>query len=252
MNLKFLNALILYTLFSTTVHAKTIYYGSKTEPVSIVYGGPTIFRFNEEVKTISQAAKFSIKPTDQKDPSYSVLSITPRFTKGTSLVSFILSNGAVVNLKISILSKAHIEKTDSFYDFEPNKNLIASNDDKESNVTDLDLMKSMIRWKSVVGYKERAILRDVQTGKKGLSTKLVRIYTGPKYTGYIFKIKNNSRKKYSLDIKNLTLGRPNVSLLSQVDQKVLKPRGVTFLRVVAKSTSVYYKVNLPFGDFESK
>ncbi|PIP90397.1 MAG: hypothetical protein COW79_07680, partial [Bdellovibrionales bacterium CG22_combo_CG10-13_8_21_14_all_38_13] len=43
-----------FSLGMNTCHAKTIYYGSETEAVTISYGGETIFRFNEPVKTISR------------------------------------------------------------------------------------------------------------------------------------------------------------------------------------------------------
>lgn len=238
-------------------YARTIYYGSEVETVTVAYGGPTIFRFNEEVKTISQAAKFKIAPADSKDPSYMVLSVTPRFTRGKSKVSFILANGAVVNMNIVIVSKALPEKTDSFYDFEPKERLIDnSNNQKGKNISELELMKAMIRWDSVVGYKARSLVRTVKTGVSGLSAKLVRIYTGPKYNGYVFKIRNNNRKKYAIDVKSLTLGTPNVALLSQVDKKILKgsksKENVTFLRIVAKPTSVYYNIALPVAPIIKK
>ena len=93
-----------------------------------------------------------------------------------------------------------------------------------SDVSDLELMKSMIRWDNVVGYKVRNLIRTVNTGVDGLSAKLVRVYTGPKYNGYVFKIRNESRKEYAIDVKSLTLGVPNVALLSQVDRKILESR----------------------------
>lgn len=242
---------------TNTCHARTVYYGSETETVTIAYGGPTIFRFNEEVKTISQASKFNIKPADNKDPNYSVLSVVPRFTRGSTKVSFILANGVVVNTKMVIVSKALPEKTDSFYDFQPKERLIdnASNS-KGANVSDLELMKSMIRWDSVVGYKIRNLVRTVNTGVKGITAKLVRVYTGPKYNGYVFKVRNQSHKNYAIDVKSLTLGVPNVALLTQVDKKILKSRktkeNVTFLRIVAKPTSVYYNIALPIAPIQKQ
>lgn len=251
-------AILIYFLIgfffgSHTCQARTIYYGSEIETVTLSYGGPTIFRFNEEVQTISQASKFKIQPADIKAPNYAVLSVTPRFTRGKTKVSFILANGVVVNTKIVIVPKAIPEKTDSFYDFLPKKYLIeSSGDSKGSNVSDLELMKAMIRWDKVVGYRARHLSRRVNTGVRGVRAKLVRIYTGPKYNGYIFKIKNQSKKRYAIDLKRLTLGRPNVALLSQVDQKILKSKegNITFLRIVAKPTSVYYNISLPMAPIQ--
>ena len=235
---------------SMNCEGKTVYYGTEAERVTLVYGGPTIIRFDEEVQTISQASKFHIHPADTKNPNYAVLSITPRFTRGESKVSFILANGTVVNTHMVILSKSTPEKTNSFYDFTPKKHLIASSKKvKGSQISDLELMKAMIRWDTVIGYKAQHLSRTINTGIKGVSAKLVRLYTGPKYNGYVFKIKNNSKKVYNIDLRKLNLGKPNVAILSQLDQKVLQAQknNTTFLRVVAKPTSVYYNLSLPIA-----
>jgi len=239
-------------VMSKKCEARVLYYGSETETVTVAYGGATIFRFNEAVKTISRASQFSITPSDQDNPDYAVLSVKPLFTKGKNKVTFLLANGAVVTTKIVVVLKANPETTDSFYDFLPKDTLIEKRNTEGSNITDLDLMKAMHRWENVMGYKVRSIARTVDTGVINLSAKLVRIYTGSKYNGYVFKIRNHSKKKsYKVDIKNLTLGKPNQALLSQIDNQIIRPKGlgknVTFLRIVARPTSVYYNVNLPMG-----
>ena len=232
--------------------ARTIHYGSEIEKVTLIYGGPTIFRFDEEVQTISQASRFQIEPADTQNPNYAVLAITPRFTKGKAKISFILANGVVVNTKMVILPKATPEQTNSFYDFLPKKHLIESpRNVKGSQISDLELMKAMIRQDEVLGYKSRPLSRNVRTGIRGVSAKLVRLYTGPKYNGYVFKVKNQSKKKYTIDLTNLTFGKPNMALLSQVDHKTINPkqknRNSTLFRVVAKPTSVYYNLSLPMS-----
>lgn len=239
--------------------AKIIYYGSETETVPLAYGGPTIIRFNQEVKTISQASRFVIKPADEADPNYAVLSVTPRFTKGGSKVTFILADGAVVNTNFLIVTQKLPEKTDSFYDFKPKESLLEDLDSNESTskVSEVELMKAMIRWDEVVGYQSKPIVREVDTGIENLSAKLVRLYTGPTFNGYVFKIRNNSEiQSYTIDLKNLLLGRPNMAVLSQIDRSILKPtktrQNVTFLRIVAKSNSIYYNVNLPVAPVSSK
>jgi hypothetical protein len=239
----------------TVAHGKTIYYGTSVETITIVHGGPTIFRFNEQVKTISRASKFSISPSDKESPDYTTLSVTPRFSKGSSKVTFLLADGAVVSTKIVIVPKNIPEKNDNFYDFLPKEKLIEKK--KESNVTDLDLMKAMLRWENVVGYKTKTFYRTVNSGSKQLSAKIIRVYTGPKFNGYVVKVTNKSKKKsYQIDLKSLSIGNPNQAILSQVDRKVLGPKGsgneTTYLRVVAKSTSVYYGINLPVGPANQK
>lgn len=238
---------------SSECSARDIYYGSETETVTVAFGGETIFRFNEAVKTISRASSFSIGPADKKDPDYAVLSVTPRFRSGKSEITFLLADGAVVTTKLVTVSKAIPEKTDSFYDFAPKKSLVEKEGNAGPNITDLELMKSMIRWEDIVGVKERSLIRTVRSGIENLSAKLVRVYTGSKYNGYVYKITNLSKnKKFVIDIRSLTLGRPNQALLSQADTNLLKPKEATFLRIVAKPTSIYYNVNLPVGPIKAE
>lgn len=233
-------------------HAKTIYYGTETEIVNIVYNGETILRFNEPVRTISRASDFEIGPVDKTNPDYSILSVTPRFTKGMSQVTFLLANGTVVSTKIQTVPKAIPEKTDSFYDFIAKSSLVEKEGNITSDITDLELMKSMVRKEEVLGIDQRAIEREVNTGVPDLAAKLVRIYTGAKFNGYVFKLSNLSKtKSYAVDIRYLTLGKPNQALLSQTDKSILKHKEETFFRIVAKPSSVYYNVNLPFGPVES-
>lgn len=237
---------------TTKCHAKTIYYGSETEIVNIVYGGETILRFNEPVRTISRASDFEIGPADKTNPDYSILSVVPRFTQGNSQITFLLANGSVVSTKIQTVPKSIPEKTDSFYDFIAKSSLVEKEGNVTSDITDLELMKSMIRREEVLGVEQRAIEREVNSGVPDLAAKLVRIYTGAKFNGYVFKLSNLSKtKSYSVDIRLLTLGKPNQALLSQTDKTVLKPKEETFFRIVAKPSSVYYNVNLPFGPVQA-
>ncbi|MGE0172444.1 MAG: hypothetical protein AB7T49_06665 [Oligoflexales bacterium] len=238
--------------------ARQVYYGSELESVSVVYGGPTIFRFNEPVKTISQASRFTIGPADEESPNYAVLSVTPRFAEGKDKVTFILADGAVVNVSVITVSKAIPERTDSFYDFKPKETLLDSLDkDKGGPVlSELDLMKAMIRGDGVTGYKVESISRLVNTGITNISARLIRVYTGSKYNGYIFKIRNqDAKKKYTISLEKLTLGQPNTAMLSQIDRKVLGTTdkdNFAYLRIVAKPTSIYYNVSLPVAPIVQK
>ena len=236
-----------------TCQAKTIYYGSETEAVTLSYGGETIFRFNEPVKTISRASNFSIETADKTNPDYAVLSVTPRFTKGNSRITFLLANGAVVSTNIETVSKVIPEKTDSFYDFVPKSSLIEKEGNVTSDITDIELLKSMIRREEVLGIEQRPLEREVHSGVSDLKAKLVRLYTGAKFNGYIFKLTNVSKKKtYAVDLRYLTLGKPNLALLSQTDKDKLKPNESTFFRIIAKPSSVYYNLNIPFGEVKAE
>lgn len=243
---------------STLAYSKTIYYGSERETVSLSYGTATILRFDEEVKTITQATKFEIEPADAQNPDFRVLTVKPRFRKAKSAVTLILANDVVVNLSLeTVHSKLH-ETTNTFYDFQAKRLRIdpVTKTSPGGEITKVELMKAMIRGDEVVGYKLRSLSQEVRTGIEGISARLVRVYSGPKFHGYIFKISNQSDDKtYALDVKSLTLGRPNVALLTQADSNILVPKSddsQTLLRIVAKPTSVYYNVNLPVAPIVKK
>ena len=238
-------------------YSKTISYGTETEPISIASGKDTIFRFDEEVKTISQVKDLFIGPADAQDPNYRTLVVRPKLTNGTSVVTFILADESVMHAKIIVVAADMPEKTDTFYDFKPKETSIDPKTDgaKGAAVSEIDLMKGMIRSENVLGYGVRSLVRTVNSGIPEVTTKLVKVYTGPKYNGYVFQITNQSRTKaFSIDLKSLTLGSPNVALLSQVDGKQLNPNPgpghETYLRIVAKASSVYYSVTLPVDVME--
>ncbi len=252
-------AAVFLAFVSQNSFGKVIYYGSECESLTVVSGSQSIFRFDEEVKTITQAADFAIEPADPVDPNYRILSVTPLQKQGSSQVTFILANDSVITTKIEVVSGKIPEKSDNFFDFKPKESQIdASTRGLEgSNVSELELMKAMIRSDKVVGYTERSLIRAVNSGIDGISAKLLKVYSGPKYNGYIFKVVNESSSKtYVVDLKSLTLGRPNVALISQVDSNLLKPGNVTesatLLRIVAKPTSVYYSLTLPIASVEKK
>jgi hypothetical protein len=239
-------------VISISAHSRIIYYGESVETLTVGHGGPTIFRFDEEVKTISQASKYLISPADKNNPKYDTLSVTPRFKRGRSKVTFILASGAIVNTEIVTVSKNLPEKIDSFYDFRPKDDLIEREHlgEGKEGISKLQLMKSMIRWENIIGYKVKNITRRINSGIKGIEAKLVTVYSGPRFNGYIFKLTNSSYKRtYFIDLRNLGLGKSNLALLSQVDRNTLHPKksgkNVTFLRIVSLPTSVYYSVSLP-------
>lgn len=244
----------------SSAQARIVYFGSETETVTLAYGVTTILRFPEEVKTVSQASRFEIGPADENNPDYSVLSVSPRFPKGSNKVTFILADGSALATELVVVPGNLPEKTDSFYDFKKKESLIElpGSDQRGANLTELELMKAMIRWDTtVVGYNARSLIRTVRSVPDDLSAKLVRVYTGPRYNGYVFKIKNESKKKsYVIDVRSLVLGRPNQAVLSQVDAALLKPAGhedsETYLRIVARPSSVYYNVNLPVAPIKEE
>lgn len=143
----FLCTLGIATLAPIDALAKTVYFGSETEVVTLVYGSPTLFRFSGEVRTISQASRFEIEPANSDQPNYSLLAIRPRFSTGSSDVVFILADGSTIKTKLVVVSNFIPEKTDSIYDFKSKESLIGPGDEGKvgSSLSELALMKAMIR-----------------------------------------------------------------------------------------------------------
>jgi hypothetical protein len=246
--------ILLFAFIGTQAHSKILYYGSETESLTLVNDTQTILRFDEEVKTVSQASQFQIDPADPTDPSYKVLAITPRSAKASSLITFILANDSVVSLRVKTVSQSIPEKTDNFYDFRSKESKVDSMSDgiQGNNITELELMKAMIRGDNIVGYTSKTLVKEVNTGIDGVIAHLVSVYSGPRFNGYIFKLENvSSKKDFAVDLKSLSLGRPNTAILSQVDEKILyavgssQGKSSSFLRIVAKPTSVYSNLFLP-------
>ena len=239
--------------------AKTIYFGGEAEVIPVVAGEETLLRFPAEVKTISRASRYSIGPANPEEPNYAFLQIRPRFSSGSSDVVFVLSDGTIVKTKIAVVAKAIPEKTDSIYEFKSKESLLNQGGGKDAapNLSDLELMKALLRNDQVAGYEAKSLTRTLSPGFKGVTTKLIRIYSGNLYNGYIFEIENTTKgKKLYLNVPNLVLGDPNVALLSSADDYVLEPAGVagskTYLRIVAKATSLYSQLILPIQVVEKR
>lgn len=231
---------------SQSLLARDILYDAKVQSVSIQENRSTLFRFDYDVKTISQADNFKIGPADTEDANYSLLSITPLNSRGGNLV-FILSNDDIVNLNMEIVSKT----TDHFFDFKSNKNYLSTSDRLRpgSSVSDMDLMKAMIKGANVDGYKSKSVRQNFESGNDNISIKLVHVYIGSQYNGYIFKLTNEIDQPYRIDLKKIRIGSPNLAILANVDDKVLfKEKSSTLLRIVAKSSSDYRSIVLPVSN----
>ena len=251
---------IMLPFASEVVQARTIYFGTETEVVPLVYPGPSIFRFPGEVRTISQAQPFQIVPADKESPNYALLSVTPRFMRGSTDVSFILGDGTIIKTRLIVVSKAIPEKTDSIYDFKSKDSLVQNGGEETKAGTsppEIELMKAIIRGDEVSGYEVKNLVRTLSPGIKGVDIKLLRIYTGSQFNGYIFSVVNTTQnQKLFINVKNMMLGDPNTALLGSVDQDIVEPeatgRGKTYLRIVAKPTSIYSELKLPVQSVERK
>ena len=251
---------ILVTAMGVSIEAfaKVIYFGSETETVTLVYGAPTLLRFPGEVRTISQASRFDISPANADSPNYSLLSVRPKLSSGSSEVVFIMADGTTIKTKLIVVSQAIPEKTDRIYEFKSKESMLGQGENNVgASLPDVELMKAMLRDDEVSGYEVRNLVRTISPGFKGVSTKLVRIYTGNQFNGYIYEITNTTKKqKLFVNVQNLVLGDPNVAILSSVDQSIIEPEGSnhdkTYLRIVAKPTSLFNDLILPIQVAEKK
>lgn len=243
--------LILSFLVFSSAEARTVYYGSTPETIRVAYGGQTIFRFEKPVRTVSQASRFSIKPVDEENPNYAMLAVEPRFLKASSPVSFILSDGAIINTRLVVVSADTTEKVESIYDFKSQSALISRESDTPQ-LGKIDLMKALIRGDFVAGYEIKDLSMELSTGLENVSATLVRLYTGQEFNGYVFRIANqNEKARVEVDVRKLKIGNPNLAIFSSVDRDVLEPKGssrnVAELRIVAKPASLTTEVILPIA-----
>ncbi|MBT4791320.1 MAG: hypothetical protein HON90_07100 [Halobacteriovoraceae bacterium] len=235
---------------SLNLQAKEIYYGSAPELVKI--SKETIFRFHKQVRTISQAQRFTIAPADSNDPDYSVLSIKPRFSKGTTKVAFVLSDGNIVTLKLRIVKRTR-GNDEPFYDLKPKSMLIERSEKNLPVLTVMDFMKSMDRDDNIVGYKRDVSKKWVSTGKiRGVSARLIRTYTGKNYKGYVIELKNKYRsKRYEINVNELKFTDPSLAIITLVDDDVLFPNGKgihkTLMKIVAKPGASIKNIKLPIS-----
>ena len=236
--------LVLFALFAALLvrnaEAKTVTYGSAVEQVRIKHGGPSIFRFPKAVQTITGASRLQIKPANDADPSYTVLAVTPRFTNGVNEVSFFLTDGSVVKTKI--LVSPNDPAADGLYDFKSKDALDSVDSDNAPVISEVELLKAMIRDDEVSGYKLSRVSEQVTSKQPAASVELIRIYKGSPFNGYVFRITDTSwRKNVDVDVRHITVGDPNLAILSQSDDSVLVPKGKgvhqTLVRVVAKNTA---------------
>lgn len=238
-------------LFASQIAAaKTIYFGGAVEIVPIVYGGQTIVRFEEPVKTISNTSDFIIKPVNEETPDYALLSIEPRITSGKRDTVFILASGDMAKLRLAVVPRRAGMKLDSIYDIKSQRSLIEARTEAAPYVGRLELMTAMIRGDQVTGYEVSRPTIDLSSGSESTKVSLVKVYSGEEFKGYVYEITNASTKKtFELDVRKLQFGRPNQAILAYSDLDYLDKSGSgknkTRLIIVAKPTAYFRDALLP-------
>jgi hypothetical protein len=241
-------------LTTTQAVARDIVFGKGRETVPVAFGAETLFRFPLEVKTITEANRFDIHPANAEEPDYSVLAVKPRMSEGAADVTFILSDGTVIRTQLLITNRPNLKK-DSIYDFKPKEELSETNpnlpDKREPLVvSELDLMRAMIRGDQVAGFKLSQMSQSIGVGSPELSATLVKVYGGQDVNGYVYQLRTESiRRRFQIDLKSLSVGVPNLAILAQIDRSSLggktSSERETFLRIVARPGASSHKVILP-------
>ena len=250
-------------LCSSEIQAREIVYGKAKETLSVSFGVETLFRFPMEVKTITEAQRFEIRPSNSEDPDYSVLAVKPRMKEGVSDITFILSDGSVIRTQLVISTRPNLKK-DSIYDFKPKDEIATSNpnllDKREPlAISELDLMRSMIGGERLSGFEtqilDQTIEMNTDDDSDKLSVHLIKGYIGTGINGFIYLIKTDPQKSkgqtFSIDVEKLGIGQPNLALLAQVDRPVIggatEEECQTLLRVVAKPGASSRRIILPLA-----
>jgi len=244
--------LLVETSFARDV--KDVFFGTATERIEVPFGEKTVLIFSKKVKSHSKTSNYQLKPEDETNPDYTTFTISPNFTSGTSRVSFILEDGKNARLEFKTVQNLESGFKELTYEVKPKAYVDVS---KAPPIGEVELLKAMIRDDSVTGYKKRTLSKSVPSGRRGVTSKLVRTYKGRNLHGYVFQLKNKmTRTKVDIDVRKLKLGSPNLAILSQADFQILAPKGKgddeSFVRIVAKPSSQYKAILMPMTARASK
>lgn len=248
------------SLTPTRSLAREVLYGSMKETLPLTFGTETLFRFPLEVKTITEAAFFEIKPANSEEPDYSVLAVKPRMTEKIADVTFVLADGQIIRTQLvsSPASQRMKQKKDSVYDFKPQEDALGNGHLAENReplvVSELDLMRVMLSREKLSGFEVQDFQLKIESPPASpLSIVLVKKYTGSGVYGFIYELKNESPEQaVTLHLEQLAIGQPNLALLSQADRLTLLPQSQgqasdrqTLLRIVTKAGASGRKFVLP-------
>lgn len=234
--------------------ARDIIYGKGRETVPVAFGSETLFRFPSEVKTITEASRFEIRPANPDEPDYSVLSVKPRFSDGAADVTFLLSDGTEIRAQLVVSTRSSL-KRDSVYDFKPREDLSDTNPNRKDRpdpmvISELDLMRAMIRGDQVAGFGVENYSQPIAMGSEHLSAELKRIYRGHDMNGYVYLLHTDLKeRRYEINLDGMAIGQPNLAILAQVDRGRLGGQAEvereTYLRVVARPGASSHRIILP-------
>ena len=238
--------------------ARDILFGKARETVPVAFGTETIFRFPLEVKTITEASRFEIRPANSEEPDYSVLTVKPRFSEGASDVTFLLSDGTPIRTQIvvanSVSGRANL-KRDSIYDFKAHEELSDTNPNLKDHpdpmvISELDLMRAMIQGNQISGFNSETYSKAISLGSSKLTAELKRVYRSKDMNGYVYLLKTELKDHgFEVKLDALAIGQPNLAVLAQVDRQFIGGKTPeerqAYLRVVARPGASSLRIILP-------
>ena len=244
-------------LLPSSGFSKTVYFGAGSELVPINFGQETLLKFPQDVRTISRAEAFEIAPANKDSPNYGLLKVRPRISHGSRDALFILVDQSVVRVKF-LVTPNNGNGSDSIYEFvSKTVNQSSSSQGGGPEVSGIDLMKALIRGDEVSGFQIHSPNLLLEKNFKRVNVTLLKKYVGSDLMGYIFKVENKGgREKVLVNIKGLTVGDPNLAILSSIEHPVLDPKSKgqnqALLRIVAKNISGSNDLTLPTEIVERK
>ncbi len=238
-------SLALSLVYPPQASAKTIYYGSNVELVNLIRSEDTVFTFMSKVKSMKVPDGVIVNRYDTESGDTSELIVKPMISKVNGRLVFRLDTGDTIKLKIRVFNKYENKITDDVYEFKPLAEKAEGHKDI-SEINALDAMKTMLRSDNHESFSVRDVFADIWPWKKGIDTKLIKIYSGKNFNGYVYKISNSSRNQsVKIDVTELKLGNPDQARYIQIDEETIPPKGSTLLRVVAAPSSYHRDLTLP-------
>ena len=233
-------------LTTPNANAKTIYYGTGVELVNLIRSEDTVFTFLSKVKSMKVPDGVVVNRYDTESGDTSELIVKPMISKIKGRLVFRLDTGETIKLKLRVFKKFQNRVTDDVYEFKPISEKADSHKDI-SEINALEAMKTMLRSDNHESFSFREVFADIWPWKKGVKTKLIKIYSGKNFNGYVYKITNTSRTKSAkVDVTELKLGNPDQARYIQVDNDgKIAPKKSVLLRIVAAPSSYHHDLTLP-------
>ncbi|MBM4253412.1 MAG: hypothetical protein FJ146_15695 [Deltaproteobacteria bacterium] len=239
------------TIYITEVAlAKNVYFGSAPETVPVAYGAATIVRFEEPVKTVSNAADFMIRPVSPDTPDYAVLSVEPRQKLAKADVVFILASGDMATLRLKSVPAEAKLKVESVYDIKSQKALVENRAAATPYIGRLELITAMIRGDQVTGYEVKKESHEIASGIPETKVTLLKTYTGGDFKGFVYEVENlASDRSLEIDVRGARFGEPNQAVLGYTERSILEgaksSSNKTLLVMVTKPTASSSEALLP-------